>query len=150
MPHSIDTSRSDSGEEAGTPACSSVHGKRCALIIDTDPASARLCEASLERMGFAIERASTGVTGVVAARGHVPDLIVMDFQLPDASASETIGWLRANQALSVVPILVLGIADGSRLPVKHAHGMAALGKPLTPAAIERAVRGLCGVVPLDC
>jgi DNA-binding response OmpR family regulator len=144
MPHSAATRRSAPGEEACTPECSRAAGKRRALIIDTDPASARLCGVTLEQMGFEIERASGAVAGVVAARGHVPDLIVMDFQLSDASANETIGWLRANQPLSAVPILVLGIADGSRLPVKHAHGMAALGKPLTPAAIERAVRGLCG------
>ncbi len=144
MPHSTATRRSASGEEAGAPACSPAAGKRRALIIDTDSASARLCEMALETMGFAIERASSGVAGVVAARGRVPDLIVMDSQLPDASANETIGWLRGNQALGSVPILVLGIADGSRLPVKHADGMAALRKPLTLAAIERAVRGLCG------
>jgi DNA-binding response OmpR family regulator len=99
---------------------------------------------TLGLMGFSIAHASGGVAGVVAARGQVPDLIVMDFQLPDASASETIGWLRANHALTAVPILVLGIADETRLPVKHARAMAVLGKPLTPAGIERAVRGLCG------
>jgi CheY-like chemotaxis protein len=144
MPHSTTTRPNAPGAEVEAPTCSSAVGTRRALIIDTDPASGRLCEMTLGRMGFAIERASGGVAGVVAARGHVPDLIVMDFQLPDASANETIGWLRANQALSSVPILVLGIADGSRLPVKHAHGMAALGKPLTQAGIERAVCGLCG------
>jgi DNA-binding response OmpR family regulator len=95
-------------------------------------------------MGFALERVDTGVAAVVAARGRVPDLIVIDFQLSDAPASETIGWLRANQALRSVPIVVLGIADGSRLPVTDASTMTALGKPLTSASIERAVRSLCG------
>jgi DNA-binding response OmpR family regulator len=144
MPHPNVKPRGASEGQACVSPRLPVAGARRALIIDTDPASARLCEVTLERMGFAIERASGGVAAVVAARGRAPDLIVMDFQLPDASAGETIGWLRANQALSSVPILVLGIADGSRLPVKDARGMAALGKPLTPAAIERAVRGLCG------
>ena len=144
MPHSNAKACSGTEERAGLPACPTIATKRRALIVDTDPASARLCELTLERMGFAIDRASGGVAALVAARGHVPDLIIMDFQLPDASAGETIGWIRANQALSVVPILVLGIADESRLPVKHTRAIAAIGKPLTPAAIERSVRGLCG------
>jgi len=114
------------------------------LIVNTDPVSGRVCQETLGRMGFAIERVETGVAAVVAARGRAPDLIVMDFQLSDVSAGETIGWLRANQTLKSVPIIVLGIADSSRLPVKDATPMAGLGKPLTSAAIERAVRGLCG------
>ncbi len=129
---------------ASAPASAATAHSRRALVVDADPVSTRLCQETLERMGFAIDRVDSGVAAVVAARGRVPDLIVMDFQLPDVSAGETIGWLRANQALKSVPIVVLGIADGSRLPVKDASAMAALGKPLTAAAIERAVRGLCG------
>jgi CheY-like chemotaxis protein len=121
-----------------------VAGTKLALIVDTDPIAARLCQETLERMGFAIKRVETGVAAVVAARGRVPDLIVMDSQLPDVSAGETIGWLRANQFLKSVPIIVLGVADHSRLPAKDATAMAGLGKPLSSAAIERAVRGLCG------
>lgn len=118
--------------------------RRRALIVETDPASARLCQDTLERMGFAIERVEGGVAAVVAARGRAPDLILMDFQLPDASAGETIGWLRANQSLKSVPIVVLGIADASRLPARDTGTTATVGKPLTSAAIERAVRGLRG------
>jgi len=130
--------------QASALPSSSTAGSRRALIVGADPVSARICQETLERTGFAIERVGSGVDAVVAARGHVPDLIVMDSQLSDVSAAETIGWLRANQALKSVPIIVLGIADNSKLPVKDPTAMAGLGKPLTSAAIERAVRGLCG------
>ncbi|MGH7125464.1 MAG: response regulator [Stellaceae bacterium] len=116
---------------------------RRALIVDTDPASARLCGETLARMGFAIDRVNGGVAAVVAARGRAPDLIVMDAQLSDASARETIGWLRANPSLKSIPIVVLGITDALRLPASDAGAMTAVTKPLTAAAIERAVRGLC-------
>jgi len=129
--------------EASTSEDPSSRRRLRALIVETDPASARLCQETLERLDFSIERVDGGVAAVVAARGQVPDLIVMDFQLPDASAGETIGWLRANQPLKSVPIVVLGIADASRLSVRDTGGMAAVGKPLTSAAIERAVRSLC-------
>ncbi|HXP74226.1 MAG TPA: response regulator [Stellaceae bacterium] len=118
--------------------------RRLALLVDGDPVSVRLCRETLERMEFVIERVDSGVAAVVAARGRAPDLILMDFQLRDVTAGETIGWLRSNQALTSVPIIVLGIADGSRLPVKDPRAMVAIGKPLSPAAIERAVRHLCG------
>ncbi len=95
-------------------------------------------------MGFVVERVDSGVAAVVAARGRVPDVILMDFQLRDVSAGETIGWLRSNQALKSVPIVVIGVADGSRSPVKDSPVTIALRKPLSSAAIERAVRDLCG------
>jgi CheY-like chemotaxis protein len=125
-------------------ACTSAARRRRALFVDSDPVSARLCRETLEGMGFAIERVDSGVAALVAARGRVPDLIVMDFQLRDATAGETIGWLRSNQALKSVPIVVLGISDGSRLPGKDTHAMAGIGKPVSPAAIERTIRDLCG------
>jgi len=129
--------------QAAALATPAVAARR-ALIVGTDPVSQRLCQETLERIGFVIECVESGVAAVVAARGRAPDLIVMDFQLSDVSALETIGWLRGNPALKSVPIIVLGVADNSRLPVTGASGMAGLGKPLTLAAIERAVRGLCG------
>ena len=115
--------------------------ERYALIVSGDSTSARRCEETLRRMRFEIGRMNSGVAAVVAARGRVPALIFMDLQLPDASASETIGWLRANQALVAVPIVVLGSAGGSGLPNK---GIRAISKPPSSVAIEQAVRDLCG------
>jgi len=155
MPYANATS-SDAAEAAAivrvdfTRKCQSVTANtslvrnRRALIVDTDSVSARLCRETLERIGFVIDYVDSGVAAVVAARGRVPDLILMDSQLRDVSASETIGWLRSNQALAGVPIVVLGIADGSRLPAKNARAIVGIGKPLSAAAIERAVRDLCG------
>ena len=130
-------------QASAAPRASPAHS-RCALCVDSDPVSARLCRETLEGMGFVIERVDSGVAAVVAVRGRVPDLIVMDFQLRDATAGETIGWLRSNQALKSVPIVVLGVSDGSKLPAKNTHAMAGIGKPVSSAAIERAVRSLCG------
>jgi CheY-like chemotaxis protein len=126
------------------PSASSAR-KRRALVIDTDPVSARLCRETLERIGFVIERVDCGVAAMVAARERVPDLILMDSQLRDVSAAEVIGWLRcANVALASVPIIVIGTIDRSPLAVRDSRVTVALRKPLSPAEIERAVRGLCG------
>lgn len=128
-------------EKHAASASFSAAPLRRALIVDGDLASARLCRETLERMGFVIDRVDSGVAVLVAARGRVPDLILMDSQLRDVSASETIGWLRSNQALTSVPIVVVGIADEARWSWKNTRSIA---KPLSSAAIERAVRDLCG------
>ncbi len=117
---------------------------RLALVVDPDPASGRVCRETLERMGFDIEQVESGVAAVVAARRRTPDLILMDAQLRDASAGETIAWLRSNESLDSVPIVVLGLAVGAEVPAKHGRTMAALRKPVSAAAVERAVQDLCG------
>jgi two-component system cell cycle response regulator DivK len=125
------------------PSTSSTR-KRRALVVNTDPVSTRLCRETLERLGFTIERVDSGVAAVVAARSQTPDLVLMDLQLRDVTAAETIGWLRSNQALKSVPIIVLGITDGSQIPAKNTSGIAGIAKPLSTSAIERTLRDLCG------
>jgi len=123
----------------------SIMRKRRALVIDTDSVSTRLCRETLERIGFLIECVDSGVAAVVAARARVPDLILMESELRDASAAEVIGWLRcANMALASIPIIVIGTIDRSPLAVRDSRETVALRKPPSPAEIERAVRGLCG------
>ena len=118
---------------------------RRAVVANTDPVSARLCRETLERIGFVTEHVDSGVAAVVAARDRVPDLILMDAQLRDASAAQVIGWLRcASMALASVPIIVIGTIDRSPLAVRDSRETVALRKPTSPAEIERAVRGLCG------
>jgi len=126
------------------PRASTARMRR-ALVVNTDPVSARLCRETLEQIGFVIEQVDSGVAAVVAARDRVPDLILMDAQLRDASAAEVIGWLRcANMALASIPIIVIGTIDRSPFAVRDNRETVALRKPLSPAEIERAVRGLCG------
>ncbi len=125
------------------PRSSSTRQRR-ALVVNTDPVSTRLCRETLERLGFTIERVDSGVAAVVAARNQTPDLVLMDLQLRDVTAAETIGWLRSNQALKSVPIIVLGVTHRSQIPAKNASGIAGIGKPLSTSAIERTLRDLCG------
>ena len=118
---------------------------RRAVFANTDPVSARLCRETLERIGFVTEHVDSGVAAVVAARDRVPDLILMDAQLHDASAAQVIGWLRcANMALASIPIIVIGTIDRSPLAVRDNRETVSLRKPLSPVAIEQAVRGFCG------
>jgi DNA-binding response OmpR family regulator len=135
--------RASQDKQRKIPSASSTR-KRRALVVNTDPVSTRLCRETLERMGFTIERVDSGVAAVVAARSQTPDLVLMDLQLRDVTAAETIGWLRSNHALKSVPIIVLGIADGSQIPAKNTSGIAVIAKPLSMSAIERTLRDLCG------
>lgn len=74
-----------------SPATSSQHSRRHALVAEADPAMLRLYREVLESSGFVVEAADSGIAAVVAAREGRPDLILVALQLRDVSGREAIG-----------------------------------------------------------
>lgn len=86
------------------------HGARI-LVVDDEPALARVLQRNLASRGFDTEVAATGAQAVEAWRRWRPDLIVLDLGLPDVDGIELIREVRAS---SSVPILVLSAREGER------------------------------------
>ncbi|MCC7046026.1 MAG: response regulator [Alphaproteobacteria bacterium] len=101
-----------------------------------------MCRAALAGKDCAVETHTSAVAAMAAARRHPPDLVLVSLQLGDASGSEVVEWLRSTPELRAAPIIALtAMADDyGRL---LANGVSSvLRKPLTIAAIRRAVRGV--------
>lgn len=77
---------------------------RTILIVEDDPDVVRVARAYLEREGYAVLVESDGEAGLVRARAARPDLIVLDWMLPNASGLDVLRRLRADGA---VPVLML-------------------------------------------
>jgi CheY-like chemotaxis protein len=99
-----------------------------------------LCRDILERSGFAIEVAGSGIAALTSARERHPDLIVMDLQLPDVPGREFIGWLRDVAVLRSTPIVVFAGATGETTDLAHLGPNALLRKPVSALVIHRAIR----------
>jgi two-component system, OmpR family, KDP operon response regulator KdpE len=74
------------------------------LVIEDDPELSSVLGTLLSAHGYRFVAAATGRRGIVEARSHRPDLIVVDLGLPDLDGAAVI---RAVRAFSAVPILVL-------------------------------------------
>jgi CheY-like chemotaxis protein len=112
---------------------------RRALIVEGDPATARLCRDVLESSGFVVDAVDSGIAAVVAARDRLPELIVMDLQLRDVPGHEAIAWLRSNPALRLTPIILLSTAATDGTDVVAARPGASLRKPVSAIAMQRTV-----------
>lgn len=77
---------------------------RTILIVEDDADVVRVARAYLEREGYAVLVESDGEAGLVRARSARPDLIVLDWMLPNASGLDVLRRLRADGA---VPVLML-------------------------------------------
>ena len=78
------------------------------LLIEDEPGLADSVKYSLEAEGFEVEVASTGVSGLDAARTLDPDLVLLDLMLPEMSGLDICRQIRTS---SDVPIVMLTAKD---------------------------------------
>jgi CheY-like chemotaxis protein len=115
--------------------------ERLVLVVDDEPGLRGLTESILTRHGYQVVVAADGRQAFQRLREHVPDLIVLDLNMPGMD-----GWqFRAEQqvlddrTLAAVPVLLL---TGEDDPEGHAESLRAAGvvkKPFGPDELMRAV-----------
>lgn len=76
------------------------------LIVDDDIDTLRLVGLMLQRQGYEISAASTGIQALAMAQSEHPDLILLDLMMPDIDGVEVTRRLRSNDATKDVPIIM--------------------------------------------
>ncbi len=113
------------------------------LVIEDNEKNMYLMTFILERMGHVVLKAVTGEEGVEAAVRELPDLILMDIQLPGIDGFEATKRIRASAAARGVPIVaVTSLAmtgDRERLLAAGCNGY--IEKPIDPDAIMGQIAG---------
>jgi len=77
------------------------------LVIEDNEANIYLLRFMLQKCGYEVIEATTGIEGVNLAIKRKPDLILMDIQLPDISGLEATKKIRASEADGEIPIIAL-------------------------------------------
>lgn len=77
------------------------------LIADDDPLMIRLLEFNLKRAGHALCVCRDGLEVEQTARGHRPDLAILDVMLPGKSGLELIRDFRASESFADLPVIVV-------------------------------------------
>ena len=78
------------------------------LVVDDDPAIVEMLVEVLERDGrFEVQTAATGFDAGLRTREFLPDLIVLDYMLPDINGNAVCRSIRADESLSGVKIIIV-------------------------------------------
>jgi signal transduction histidine kinase/ActR/RegA family two-component response regulator len=78
------------------------------LYIDDDPSHLDLIEDALSlRPGIQLLRANQVSVGLDTARERLPDLMLLDLQLPGMPVEEVLARLRADEATAHIPVVVV-------------------------------------------
>ena len=77
------------------------------LVVEDNADNMFLTVMLLESAGHTVLSASDAEVGLTMARAELPDLILMDIQLPGMDGLEATGLLKQDAATRVVPVLAL-------------------------------------------
>lgn len=81
--------------------------ERRVVIIEDERDVARLLEFNLRSAGFEVVSAGTGAEGLAAVQANVPDVVILDLMLPDASGYDICKQLRSDPKVGDVGVLML-------------------------------------------
>ena len=117
-------------------------GQRSILYVEDNEYNRKIVRQLLARTSYHLIEAVDGEAGVEAARRELPDLILMDVQLPKMSGLDATRLLRADSATGHIPILVITsfALSGDRERAAEAGATGYLAKPYSPRELMARVR----------
>lgn len=77
------------------------------LVVEDNELNMKLFNDLLEVHGYRVVQARTGPEALEAARRELPDLILMDIQLPEVSGLQVTQEILKDEALADIPIIAV-------------------------------------------
>lgn len=91
------------------------------LIADDEIHTTVMLERIFEREGYAVESVNDGTSALERAQQVIPDLILLDIQMPGMSGFEVLRELRSNATTAGIPTIL--VTAKARKPADVAHGL---------------------------
>jgi len=120
------------------------------LIVDDDPDVRLGLHILLKANHYNVIFAADGMASIAEARKHKPDLIVLDLGLPAGDGFSVMERLKANDGLSLIPVIVVSARDRNANMDRalKAGAKAFLQKPVDNAELLKVIRQVLGEPPI--
>jgi two-component system cell cycle response regulator DivK len=114
------------------------------LYVEDNELNRKIVRDLLGRTAYRLVEATDGLTGLATAQEVLPDLIIMDIQLPKLSGLDATRRLRAEPRTAHVPIIVITsfALGGDEQKAREAGATAYLAKPYSPRELLQLIRQL--------
>jgi DNA-binding response OmpR family regulator len=102
------------------------------LVIEDTPTDQRIARAAIEKGGYTALTANDGKSGLELAKVQKPDLIILDYNLPDMKGPEICKFLKAHLDTHQIPVLFLtSMTDPDYVVNCFEQGESYLSKPIS-------------------
>jgi len=116
------------------------------LVVDDLPQNVKLMDAVLTPRGFTVHTAASGEEALEWLSTQVPDLVLLDILMPGIDGYETCRQIRANEATSFLPVvMVTASGQEQKLRAIEAGADDFVTKPFEQAELLARVRSLVRV-----
>jgi two-component system cell cycle response regulator DivK len=114
------------------------------LYVEDNEFNLKIVRQLLSRTSYRLIEAVDGEQGVATALRELPDLILMDIQLPKLSGLDATRMLRGDPKTAQVPIIVVTsfALSGDDKKAQDAGASAYLSKPYSPRELLAMIRKL--------
>jgi len=121
------------------------------LIVEDNPRNMKLVRDVLQVKGHTTLEATTGEDGVALAMEKLPDLVLMDIQLPGINGIQALGQLRANATTAKIPVIAVtaSVMQQDRKLITEAGFDGYIGKPINLAEFLQTVAAHLARGPRD-
>jgi CheY-like chemotaxis protein len=104
------------------------------LLVEDNPTNLALMQYLLRAFGHTTISAADGASGVALAAKEVPDIILMDLQMPTLDGFDAASQIKSVPALQAVPIVAVTasamVGDRGKILARGFDGY--IAKPITP------------------
>ncbi len=116
------------------------------LIVEDNELNMKLFHDLLEAQGYETIETNNGMKAVDLARAHMPDLILMDIQLPEVSGLDVTKWLKEDDELKSIPVIAVTAfaMKGDEERIRQGGCEAYISKPISVSTFLETVRVYLG------
>lgn len=127
---------------ASAPSAPQAELRRLVLVVEDNPDNRFTISEVLDGMSMEYVMAEDGRRGVELAQQLRPGLVLMDIQLPVLSGLDATRLIKADPALSIIPVIALTAKAmaGDSVTIMAAGCDGYLSKPFSPQDLEGVVR----------
>jgi two-component system response regulator MprA len=112
------------------------------LIVDDDPRLLKMLRRTLAYEGMHILTAESGQEAIEQASRHAPDVIILDWMMPEMDGIEVIRRLRAHNNKALILMLTARDAIENRVEGLESGADDYLVKPFAPAELVARIHAL--------
>lgn len=114
------------------------------LVVEDEPAIQELVSFTCTSQGYRVLRAGSVGAARASIRDALPDLVILDWMLPDRNGIELLRELRADDRTRALPVIMLTAkgAEGDRVAGLDAGADDYVVKPFSPRELASRVRAV--------
>ena len=116
------------------------------LLVDDEADVRAVLKMRLERAGYRVLEAQTGLQALEMSYSANPDLVVLDYTLPLMSGLEVLKMFRQTPATADLPVLLVSGVDDALMEqcIDDLKVFASFAKPFSPALVVKKIEEAFG------